>query len=89
MKRRVKNEDPLLDKPNVKESMVTIRVPKSVVERLIRERVDELMESKGKCECEPDMERVKRIALQEKMSTHDILRLCSQISSAAKGTYDE
>ena len=40
------------------------------------------------CNCNPDMDMVKQVALQEGMTTHQILKLCSQIAASAKGQYD-
>ena len=66
-------------------NMITLM---DVIESVLRDVLSEYdVFGEKECDCKPDMKKVEKIALQERMSTDEILRLCSQISQSAKGTY--
>lgn len=81
--------DELLARPNSRKGVkrmsdkVMIRVDRKMVEEMVRKIVRE----KRGCECEPDPEAVKKVALQEGLDTDRVLRICSAIAKAAKGQF--
>ena len=59
-----------------------------IVEDVLREVLEEYGLDKSKeCNCDPDMQKVEKMAIQEGMTTQEILKLCSAISAAGKGQY--
>ena len=80
------------DRPKADKRMNVRRVKMKqileVVESVLKEVFEEYkIGNDDECDCKPDMNMVEQVALQEGMTTQQILSLCSAINRSSKGTY--